>query len=58
MPRLRQILRATKRGKLSDSANETMRQCETAEDWGRYTELLEYEASERRLSLLANDEAC
>ena len=40
------------------SANETMRQCETAVDGGRYAELWEYEASERRLSLPANDEAC
>jgi NitT/TauT family transport system ATP-binding protein len=40
------------------SANETMRQFETAVDWGRYAELFEYEASERRLSLPTNDEAC
>ena len=33
------------------SANEAMRQFETAVDWGRYAELFEYEASERRLSL-------
>ena len=40
------------------SANETMRQFETAVDWGRYAELFEYEASERRLSLPTNDDAC
>ena len=33
------------------SANEAMRQFETAVDWGRYAELFEYEASERRLSI-------
>jgi len=40
------------------SANETMRQFETAVDWGRYAELFEYEASERRLSSPTNDDAC
>jgi len=40
------------------SANETMRQFETAVDWGRYAELFEYEASERRLSIPTNDDAC
>jgi NitT/TauT family transport system ATP-binding protein len=39
------------------SANEAMRQFETAVDWGRYAELFEYEASERRLSLPTTDEA-
>jgi NitT/TauT family transport system ATP-binding protein len=39
------------------STNEAMRQFETAVDWGRYAELFEYEASERRLSLPTNDEA-
>src|SRR5262249_44430457 len=39
------------------SANEAMRQLETAVDWGRYAELFEYEASERRLSIPANGEA-
>ena len=39
------------------SANEAMRQFETAVDWGRYAELFEYEASERRLSLPSNDQA-
>jgi NitT/TauT family transport system ATP-binding protein len=38
------------------SANEAMRQFETAVDWGRYAELFEYEASERRLSIPTNDE--
>jgi NitT/TauT family transport system ATP-binding protein len=40
------------------SANETMRQFETAVDWGRYAELFEYEASERRLSIPTDDDAC
>ena len=40
------------------SANETMRQFETAVDWGRYAELFEYEASERRLSIPTNDDEC
>ena len=39
------------------SANEAMRQFETAVDWGRYAELFEYEASERRLSLHTNGAA-
>jgi len=39
------------------SANEAMRQFETAVDWGRYAELFEYEASERRLSLPTTGEA-
>ena len=39
------------------SANEAMRQFETAVDWGRYAELFEYEASERRLSLPTIGEA-
>jgi NitT/TauT family transport system ATP-binding protein len=39
------------------SANEAVRQFETAVDWGRYAELFEYEASERRLSLPTNGEA-
>jgi NitT/TauT family transport system ATP-binding protein len=38
------------------SAQEAMRQFETAVDWGRYAELFEYEASERRLSLPTNDD--
>jgi NitT/TauT family transport system ATP-binding protein len=36
------------------SAQEAIRQFETAVDWGRYAELFEYEASERRLSLPTN----
>jgi len=35
-----------------------MRQFETAVDWGRYAELFEYEASERRLSIPTNDDVC
>src|SRR4029450_1777958 len=33
------------------SLQSPMRQFETAVDWGRYAELFEYEASERRLSI-------
>jgi NitT/TauT family transport system ATP-binding protein len=40
------------------SANEAMRQFETAVDWGRYAELFEYEASEHRLSIPTDDDAC
>jgi NitT/TauT family transport system ATP-binding protein len=36
------------------SANEAVRQFETAVDWGRYAELFEYEASESRLSIPTN----
>jgi NitT/TauT family transport system ATP-binding protein len=39
------------------SANEAMRQFETAVDWGRYAELFEYEANEQRLSIPTNGEA-
>jgi NitT/TauT family transport system ATP-binding protein len=39
------------------SANEAMRQFETAVDWGRYAELFEYEASERLLSIPTNGDA-
>jgi NitT/TauT family transport system ATP-binding protein len=39
------------------SAHEAMRQFETAVDWGRYAELFEYEANERRLSLPTNGAA-
>jgi len=38
------------------SANEAVWQFETAVDWGRYAELFEYEASERRLSIPTNGE--
>jgi NitT/TauT family transport system ATP-binding protein len=38
------------------SATESMRQFETAVDWGRYAELFEYDASERRLSIPTTDE--
>jgi len=33
---------------------EAQRQFETAVDWGRYAELFEYDATERRLSLSSN----
>ena len=39
------------------SANEAVRQFETAVDWGRYAELFAYEAHEQRLSLPTNGEA-